>query len=194
MKVQDSRHLKRERLRSGVKHVLERGIPLAAVRAELAPFFQKEHHLCRLLASRYVESTFTIIEGFPDGDAPEDVVESHVDALCFHDESYAKRLFATDDLVVRVLRGTCTVTRKFYQWLDGGDIFTLGGRQFTVTNVAREKVGAVDEAEAKREGTSSLAEWRRFWVENLPNSLHAEWSPDTLCVRHEFQASDLDAS
>src|SRR2546423_7970762 len=105
MKIQDSRHLKRERLRSGVKHLLEKGIALASAKGELAPFFQREHHLCRLMASRYTDSTFTIVEGFPDGDAPEDVVESHVDALCFHDEAYAKRLFATDDLVVQVLRG-----------------------------------------------------------------------------------------
>src|SRR6476619_7420785 len=147
MKVQDSRHLQRDRLRSGVKHVLEGKVALAAAKASLSPFFQKDHHLCRLLAARYAESAFTIIDGFPDGDAPEDVVESHVDALCFHDEEYAKKLFSTDDLVVRVLRGTCTVTRRFYQWLDGGDLFTLGGREFTVTSVTRERVGAVDDAE-----------------------------------------------
>src|ERR1700731_3811081 len=118
MKLQDSRHLKRERLRSGVKHVLEGKIPLPKARLVLPPFFQSEHPLCRPLASRYGESTFTIVEGFPEGDAPEDVIESHVDALCFHDEDYAKRLLSTDDLIVRVLRGSCTVARRYYQWLD----------------------------------------------------------------------------
>jgi N4-acetylcytidine amidohydrolase len=192
MKVQDSRHVKRERLRSGVEHVRAGKIALANIRAELGPFFQKEHRLCRLLAGRYAESTFTIVEGFPEGDAPEDVVESHVDALCFHDEAYAKRLFSTDDLVVRVLRGTCTVTRRFYQWLDAGDLFTLGGRQFRVTAVTRERVGEVDEPEAKREGARSLAEWRRFFCENLPQSVGApEWNPETIAVRHEFIATDL---
>jgi hypothetical protein len=192
MKIQDSRHTKRERLRSGVKQILEGKLTLASARTELAPFFQKEHHLCRLLASRYAESAVTVVEAFPEGDAPEDVVESHVDALCFHDESYAKRLFATDDLVVRVLRGTCAVTRRFYQWLDVGDIFTLGGRQFQVTAVSRERVGAVDEAEAKREGARSLGEWRRFWSENLPQSVGApDWNAETLAVRHDFVATDL---
>ena len=191
MKIQDSRHLKRERLRSGVSHVLEAKLALAVARTELPPFFQKQHQLCGLLATRYAESTFTVVEGFPEGDAPEDVIESHVDALCFHDESYAKRLFSTDDLVVRVLRGSSTVARRFYQWLDVGDIFSLGGRQFTVTDVRREKAGDVDEAAAKGEGAATLAEWRRSWVENLPRSLGPDWQPETLCVRHEFVASDL---
>ncbi len=191
MKIQDSRHLKRERLRSGVSHVLEAKLALAVARTELPPFFQKQHQLCGLLATRYAESTFTIVEGFPEGDAPEDVIESHVDALCFHDESYAKRLFSTDDLVVRVLRGSSTVARRFYQWLDVGDIFSLGGRQFTVTDVGREKAGDVDEAAAKGEGAATLAEWRRSWVENLPRSLGPDWQPETLCVRHQFVASDL---
>jgi hypothetical protein len=192
MKGPDSRHLKRERLRSGVKHLLEKRIALADAKKQLSLFFQKEHRLCRLLASRYAESATTIVEGFPDGEAPEDVVESHVDALCFHEEAYAKRLFSTDDLVVQVLRGKATVSRRFYQWLDAGDIFTLGGRQYQVTSVAREKVASVDEAEAKREGARSLADWKRFWVENLPQSLGApEWNPETLAVRHEFIATDL---
>lgn len=192
MKIQDSRHLKRERIRSGVKRLLDGKVAIAAARGELAPFFQKEHRLCRLLASRYAESATTIVEGFPEGDAPEDVVESHVDALSFHDESYAKRLFSTDDLVVRVLRGTCTVSRRFYQWLDAGDLFTLGGRQFQVTAATRERVGDVDEAEAKREGARSLAEWRRFWTENLPQSVGApDWNAEALAVRHEFIATDL---
>jgi hypothetical protein len=192
MRIQDSRHLKRERLHSGMKRALTEKLTPATARTELASFFQKEHRLCRLLAARYAESTATIVEGFPEGDAPEDVIESHVDALCFHDETYAKKLFATDDLVVRVLRGTCTVTRRYYRWLDAADLFTLGGRQFTVTEVALEKAAAVDEKEARREGASTLAEWRRLWVENLPRSAGAlEWNPEVICVRHEFVASDL---
>jgi hypothetical protein len=192
MKVPDSRHLKRERLRSGVKHVLEGGITLPKAKLELPPFFQKEHHLCKLLASRYGESTYTIVEGFPDGDAPEDVVESHVDALSFHDEEYAKKLLATDDLIVRALRGSCTVVRRYFQWLDAVDIFTLGGRSFTVADVRREKVAEVGEDEARREGASSLAEWRRSWIDNLPASAGTpEWNGSVLCVRHEFVASDL---
>jgi hypothetical protein len=194
VKIQDARHIKRERLRSGVRHALEGKLDMKdeAARAELPPFFLREHHLCRFLAARYAESVATVVEGFPEGDAPEDVIESHVDALSFHDEVYAKKLFSSDDLIVRVLRGTCTVQRRHYQWFDPADIFTLGGRQFQVTDVRREKTGDVTLEEARREGATSLEESRRFWVENLPRAAGPNgWKPDQICVRHEFVATDL---
>jgi hypothetical protein len=194
MKVVDARHTKRERLQSGVRYALSERLDLKqeAKLAELPPFFLREHHLCRLLATRYAESVATVLEGFPDGEIPPDVLESHVDALVFHDEAYAQRLFATADQTVRVLRGTTTVVRRFYQWLDQGDLFLLGGRQFRVTEVGRERLSDVTADGASREGVSSVEEWRRRWVENLPRSAGAaEWTPDQLCVRHEFVATDL---
>jgi hypothetical protein len=192
MKVADSRHLKRERLRSGIALVLERRLDLGTqdARDELARFLLREHQLARVLAVRYGECVRTALQGFPEGDAPEDVLESHVDALCFHDETYARKLFPTDDHVVRLLRGTAVCVRRLYQWLDEGDLFSLGGRTFRVTAVAREKVGSVGEPEARREGTS-LAEWRRSWVDNLPRgSGHDSWNAEQLCVRHDFVATD----
>jgi hypothetical protein len=190
MKVHNARHVKRERLRSGLRRVVEQQLVAEARRSELAPFFLREHHLCRFLALRYAESVVTVADGFPEGDAPEDVVESHVDALSFHDDEYSKGLFATNDRLVHVLRGTCTVARRFYQWLDDGDIFTLGGRQFRVTDVRRERVADVTPDEARLEGLPSLAEWKRVWSESLPLSAGND-ATDQLCFRHEFVATDL---
>jgi hypothetical protein len=193
MKVVDARHLKRERLRSGMALVLERRWDPQSeeARDELARFLLKEHQLARVLALRYAECVRTALQGFPEGDVPEDVLESHVDALCFHDETYSRKLFPSDDLVVRALRGTAATVRRFYQWLDEGDLFTLGGRTFRVTQVTRERAGDVTEAEAKREGFGSLAEWRRQWLDNLPRAAGSgEWRPDVICVRHDFVASD----
>jgi len=193
MKVADSRHLKRERLKSGIALVLERRMDLETpdARDELGRFLLREHQLARVLATRYAECVRTALQGFPEGDIPEDVLESHVDTLCFHDETYARKLFPTDDHVVRVLRGTQLCVRRLFQWLDEGDLFTLGGRTFRVTGVAREKVGAIDEPQARREGVSSLAEWRRHWLDNLPRGAGNDvWNAEQLCVRHDFLASD----
>ncbi|MBI3722416.1 hypothetical protein HY251_00445 [bacterium] len=92
---------------------------------------------------------------------------------------------------MRVLRGASTAARRFYQWLDVGDFFSLGGRHFKVTEVARERVGALGLEDARREGAASLDEWKRHWTDNLPRSVaQAGWNPDQICVRHDFEATD----
>ena len=79
-----------------------------------------------------------------------------------------------------------------FQWFDHEDLFTLGGRQFRVTDVRRERAGDVTVEEARREGVANLDEWRRFWIENLPRAAGPNlWKPDQVCVRHEFVATDL---
>ena len=194
MKVGESRTKKRERLRAGMALVLERHWDRASeeTRDELARFLLREHQLARVLALRYAECVRTALQGFPDGDIPEDVLESHVDALSQHDETYARRLFHSDDLVVRALRGTAVTVRRAFVWLDEGDVFTLAGRAFRAAAVVRERSGDVTEADAKREGMASIAEWRRHWLDNLPRSAGTDvWSPDQTCVRHDFVALDL---
>lgn len=193
MSVEESRRRKRERLRAGIALVLEKRWDRASeeTRDELARFLLREHQLPRVLGLRYADCTRTALDGFPDGDLPPDVLESHVDALAVHDETYALRLFHSDELVVRALRGTATTVRRAYQWLDEGDRFTLAGRRFKVAQVARERTGDVTDEGARREGMTSLAEWRLHWIDNLPRSAGGEsWSPDQTCVRHDFAPDD----
>lgn len=192
MKKDPARETKRARILAGTRTVLERKLDPrdAAVRAELAALFGKEHGLARLLAQRYAASVLTMVEAFPEGDIPDDVVDSHVDALSFHDEGYAKKLLGSDDHHVLALKGTKTVVRRATLWMDEGDHFVLGGRKFRVARVTRERVDDVGAEEARREGYSTVEDFRRAWAENRPRAQTALRSSDEQCWRHEIAAQD----
>lgn len=188
--VKEARLLKRERLRSGIALALaERGRAPAARKAELARFFAKEHHLARLLAEAYAEGAGKVCDAFPDGDAPEDVIECHVDVLAFHDEAYAQKFLPSLEHHVAAHKGTKTVARKAFLWFDEDDVFVLAGRRFRVTKVTRERADEITPEEARREGHATVEEWRRAWAESLPRAAPAP-SDEGLCFRHEFAAVD----
>jgi hypothetical protein len=193
MKPSPARQTKRERLTLGVKHALEQRLALAKKdgAGTLVVWYSREHALARLLAERYVQSVASLCEAFPDGDAPDDVLECHVDALTVHDEEYAKKLFGTEHHFVLVLRATQSVVRRAYVWLDEGDLLSLGGRRFKVVKVSRERTDDVSLDEARREGFASIEEWRRAWAEGRPRPPAAALRPsEELCWRHELAALD----
>ena len=189
----DARAAKRERLRVGLAAAREKGLAAPGRRAELAPLFQAQDRLARPIAERHAASVFALLDAFPEGDAPLDVIESHVDQLSRHGEDLARLLFPTDDLYVHVLRGSATVVRRFFRWLDPGDTFVLGARTFLVGPVTEEAVGAVTAEEARLEGFRSLEAWQRGWLEKLPRSAGAAtFDPRQRCFRHAFAARDED--
>jgi hypothetical protein len=192
MKKDPSRDAKRARFMAGTKLVLERKQEPrdAAVRADLVAFFGKEQGLSRLLAQRYAASVLTMVEAFPEGDFPDDVIESHVEALATHDEDYAKKLFGSVDHHVLALKGTKTVVRRATLWLDEGDAFVLGGRRFKVARVTRERVDSIGAEEARREGFGSVEEFRRAWAESRPRAQTSLRPSDETCWRHEIAAQD----
>ena len=215
--VKEARRLKRERIQDGVKVARARGLDLSATgpRAELAAHFGREHLLARPLARRYAEAVAAIVLAFPDGDAPEDLIDGHADALARHDEPFARSLVGSDEHQVLVLRGTQTVVRRVYRWLDEGDELRVSGRRFRARRVSHEPAqdpaaggngppgvgptsgpgeGASVEdrasiEDARREGYATPEDRRRGWAELQPRALPGGAAAG-LAFRHELEPLD----
>ncbi|RLF26479.1 MAG: hypothetical protein DRN14_06780, partial [Thermoplasmata archaeon] len=54
-----------------------------------------------------------------------------------------------------------------------------------VTDIRKEKLGDITEEDAKREGCSSVAEFRKVWEE-----IHGKWDPEQEIYVIEFRLLD----
>jgi len=93
------------------------------------------------------------------------------------------RLITHSKLVEAVLAGKKTQQRRngVYGW--PGETFVLENKTFVITELRREKLGDMGDAEAMAEGFPSLA-----FYKDIILKMHAgmDWNPDSLVWMHAF--------
>lgn len=83
-----------------------------------------------------------------------------------------------------ILNGEKTSVRRNDRYADPGDTLELRGKTFIVKNVYPQKLADVSDEDAKQEGYSSLAEYKK----GIGN-IHGEnvWDPDIEVWVHELR-------
>ncbi|MCB9914805.1 MAG: ASCH domain-containing protein [Planctomycetes bacterium] len=87
-------------------------------------------------------------------------------------------------LVTAVLEGRKTQQRRNGVYGYPGEVFELEGRRFRLTDLRRERLGQMSDADARAEGYPSLAAYR-----DLILRMHAgmTWDDAALVWVHEFE-------
>lgn len=94
----------------------------------------------------------------------------------------------------KILDGTKTVTRRYKKYGNTGDVFVVelcSGhlermsryKKIKLTNVYSERLGAMTEEEALKEGCDSLEDFKKVWVEIHPRR---GWKPNNLVTVHRW--------
>lgn len=93
------------------------------------------------------------------------------------------RLVRHPKLVAAALNGQKTEQRRDGLYAYPGETFELEGVEFVVTEVVRERIGDMTDANAKAEGYPNLAMYKQLIL-----SMHAnmEWDDDGLVWVHRF--------
>ncbi|RMH50917.1 MAG: ASCH domain-containing protein [Zetaproteobacteria bacterium] len=109
-------------------------------------------------------------------------MEDHPEKTCSID-----RLIRHPRLVAAALAGRKTEQRRdgVYGW--PGERFTLQGVPFVCTALERQRLGDMDDADARAEGFPDLAAYREMIL-----TLHRTmgWNPDALVWVHRFRRCD----
>jgi len=93
----------------------------------------------------------------------------------------------------KVLAGEKVQTRRIhkYTWTIGKTYaakdrwFSKPQGHITITRKFRQLLGDVSTQDAKKEGFSSLEEFKQEWTE-----LHGSWNPDEIVICYEFKLTD----
>ena len=94
------------------------------------------------------------------------------------------RLVRQPRLVAAAIAGQKTQQRRDGVYGYPGERFALEGTHFTLTSLARQRLGDMSEADARAEGYPSLEAYKQIIL-----SMHAgmEWNADALVWVHQFQ-------
>ena len=100
-----------------------------------------------------------------------------------------ERLVTHPKSVAQVKSGVKTQQRRdgVYAW--PGETFTLEGVDIVVTHLERKRLGDMTEDQARKEGYSSLDEYREIIMRMHPGMV---WNPDSLVWVHSFKILDSD--
>lgn len=83
----------------------------------------------------------------------------------------------------KVLAGEITQLHRGDKHASEGDTFVIDGTAFVVTQVERERLGELTDADARAEGSPNLAAYKR----RIERTHGTEWDDDRTAVRHEFE-------
>jgi N4-acetylcytidine amidohydrolase len=83
-----------------------------------------------------------------------------------------------------VLKGSKTATRRNGRYADPGEVMELGGRRFKVTNVYRQNIGDLTDADAQKEGYKDLETYKDYILSMHPGM---PWMPQMPMWVHEFE-------
>jgi hypothetical protein len=84
--------------------------------------------------------------------------------------------------VTQLTRGAST------QYAEAGDTFEIDGQTFAVTSVERRTLGDFTDADARREGSESLAAYKRRMERVHPGDF--EWDDDDEVLTYRFERRD----
>jgi hypothetical protein len=98
------------------------------------------------------------------------------------------RLVRHPKLVAAAIAGNKTEQRRDGIYAYPGETFMLEDISFTVTDVVRQKLGEMSDADAQAEGYPNLAMYR-----DLILKMHSgmEWNPESLVWVHSFARTTL---
>ncbi|MFB6138384.1 MAG: ASCH domain-containing protein [Halobacteriaceae archaeon] len=97
-------------------------------------------------------------------------------------------LITRDRFVEAALAGRKDQVRRNDRYADPGERFDLDGVTFAVTDVFEQRLGDMDDADARREGFRDLEQYR-----DLIRRVHEDagggsgWDEDNTVVVHEFE-------
>jgi hypothetical protein len=94
------------------------------------------------------------------------------------------RLITKDNEIDKVLRGEKTAVRRNGRYADVGETMELRGNKFEVTNVYRQSLGELTDADAQSEGYANVAEYRDGILAIHPGM---PWLPHMQVWAHEFR-------
>jgi len=95
-----------------------------------------------------------------------------------------ERLVTRTEDVQKVLSGIKTATRRGGRYADPGELWTLQGVQFRVTSVYPQKLGDMNDADARREGFSTVDQYMGYLNGVHPGS---GFSPAMGMWVHDFE-------
>ncbi|MFB6135244.1 MAG: ASCH domain-containing protein [Halobacteriaceae archaeon] len=107
------------------------------------------------------------------------------------DRFTADNLVTRDRFVEAALEGRKDQVRRNDRYADPGDTFELDGVTFEVTDVYAQRLGDVDDEDARREGFRDLAQYREL-IERVHEDAGGGtgWDPDNEVVVHEIRRRD----
>ena len=104
-------------------------------------------------------------------------------------------LIFTERNIELILQGKKTQTRRIWKRIKvkKGGIYKIRRHIFSkkhygliqVTNIRKEKLGDITEEDAKKEGCSSVAEFKKVWKE-----IYGKWNPEQEVYVIEFKLLD----
>ncbi|WP_027415853.1 ASCH domain-containing protein [Aneurinibacillus terranovensis] len=83
-----------------------------------------------------------------------------------------------------VMEGKKTATRRNGRYADPGEIMELGGKRYKVTNVYRQLIGELTDADAEREGYQDVETYKQYILSMHPGM---PWMPQMPMWVHEFE-------
>jgi hypothetical protein len=95
-----------------------------------------------------------------------------------------ERLVTLPADVEKVLSGAKTAARRNGRYADVGEIMELKGERFEVTNVYRQSLGELTDADARAEGYADVAAYRDGILAIHPGM---PWLPHMKVWVHEFR-------
>ncbi len=98
----------------------------------------------------------------------------------------AADLLPAEPIRQSVLDGDVTQLHRGDRHADTGDTFDIEGVTFEVTTVEAEPLGALTDADARAEGSPTLAAYKK----RIERTHNTEWDDETVVVRHEFEPVD----
>lgn len=98
-----------------------------------------------------------------------------------------ERLITRDSDIDKVLQGEKTATRRNGRYADIGETMELRGHKFEVTNVYRQSLGELTDADAQSEGFADVAGYRDSILSIHPGM---PWLPHMQVWVHEFRKAE----
>lgn len=97
------------------------------------------------------------------------------------------RLVTQPKLIALAIKGDKTQQRRNGIYGYPGEHFMLDGIDFEITDVSRQTLGDMTEADAKTEGFTSLSEYQQLILRMHPGM---QWQPDAKVWLHQFRRID----
>lgn len=98
-----------------------------------------------------------------------------------------EEVLPNDRVQQMVLDGEVTQIHRGHQYAEEGDTFEIDGTVFEVTDVTHRTLGALTDADARREGSADLDAYRERLARTHDEF---EWDDDSPVVRHRFEPAD----
>lgn len=94
------------------------------------------------------------------------------------------RLITQPRLIALAIKGEKTQQRRNGLYGYPGEQFLLDGIAFEITDVSRQRLGAMTEADAQAEGFANLSDYQQLILRMHPGM---QWQPDALVWLHQFR-------